>query len=140
MKKVIFAIIAAVFITLTVTAQDSQKMIVKVNGYTLTATLADNSSAKALAEQLKKGPIAIKTHDYGNFEKVGDLPHSLPQNNEDIVTVPGDIIFYLGRSICFYYAQNSWDFTRLGKIDNARNLDLREIFGRGEATFVLSLD
>lgn len=31
-------------------------------------------------------------HDYGNFEKVGDLPWELPTNDEEITTKPGDII------------------------------------------------
>ena len=33
----------------------------------LTATLADNSSVKALEEKLKDGPIAIQKHQYSNI-------------------------------------------------------------------------
>ncbi len=128
------------FTTLTACAQTNQKMKITVNGHTLTATLADNSSARALVELLQQGDVIIHAHDYGGFEKVGDLPQSLPQNNEQITTVPGDIILYVGSSICFYYARNSWNFTRLGKIDNAANLDLKSIYGNGNVTFVLSLD
>ncbi len=112
---------------------------VKVNGYTLTATLVDNSSTRALVDLLKDGDITIEAHDYGNFEKVGSLPESLPRNDEEITTSAGDIILYLGTSICFYYSTNTWDFTRLGRIDNAESYDLKEIYGSGDATFVLSL-
>ncbi len=115
------------------------KIIIEVNGYTLTATLADNSSATALVELLEKGSITIEARDYGGFEKVGALPESLPQNNTQITTSAGDIILYLGTSICFYYAQNTWNFTLLGRVDNAESLDLRSIYGSGSATFVVRL-
>ncbi len=117
----------------------TQKINVAVNGHTLSATLVDNSSTRALVALLQKGDVTINAHDYGNFEKVGDLPESLPTNNEQITTSAGDIILYLGTSICFYYAQNSWNFTRLGRIDNAEQYDLKSIYGDGNATFVLSL-
>lgn len=42
-------------------------------------------------------------HDYGNFEKVGSLPKSLPRNDKQISTEPGDIILYQGNQITIYY-------------------------------------
>lgn len=121
--------------------KESAKMEIAVNGHRLTASLADNSSAKALLQLLREGSVTVNASEYGGFEMVGALPQSLPANDEQINTVPGDIILYQGRSICFYYGNNSWNFTRLGKIDNAGSLDLRSIFGvsAGNATFVLSV-
>ena len=58
--------------------------------HTLTATLADNSSATAFYEFLKKGPVTIKMTDYGNFEKVGPLGTKLPRNDTQITTQAGD--------------------------------------------------
>ena len=117
---------------------EQMKIAISVNGHDLSATLEDNSSASALMELLEKGDITVSAHDYGGFEKVGDLPQSLPRNDESINTSPGDIILYLGSSICFYYGTNSWDFTRLGRIDGAENMDIKAIYGSGDATFVLS--
>ncbi|MBP5156632.1 MAG: hypothetical protein ILP18_02000, partial [Treponema sp.] len=37
----------------------------------LTATLSDNSSAKAFYELLQKDSLTVKLSEYGNFEKVG---------------------------------------------------------------------
>lgn len=121
--------------------RETAKMEIAVNGHRLTASLADNSSAQALLQLLKEGPVTVNASEYGGFEMVGALPQSLPTNDEQTSTVPGDIILYQGRSICFYYGNNSWNFTRLGKIDNVASLDLRSIFGvsAGNATFVLSV-
>lgn len=51
-----------------------------IKGKILTAILYDNSSTKALLKLLEKGDVTIDMHDFSNFEKVGDLPVSLPRN------------------------------------------------------------
>ena len=86
--------------------------------HTLTASLADNSSARAFAELLSKGAVTVNMHDYGNFEKVGPLGTPLPRNDEQITTEPGDVILYQGDQITIYYDVNSWNFTRLGKVQD----------------------
>ena len=107
--------------------------------HTLTATLNDNSSSRALMELLEKGSITIDMHDYGSFEKVGSLPSSLPRNDTQITTEPGDIILYQGNQITIYYDTNSWNFTRLGKIDGVTKPELKKILGKGNVTAVLSI-
>ena len=114
------------------------KLKISVNGEKLTATLEDNSSARALTELLKQGDITVDMSDYGNFEKVGDLPQDLPRNDESITTVPGDIILYQGNKITIYYAENTWDFTKLGHIDNITGEELAKLFGEGNITVTLS--
>ena len=59
----------------------------QVNGYSFFADWADNTSAEALREKLRKeGPLSLDMEDYANFEKVGDLPWRLPQNNQPTQT------------------------------------------------------
>ncbi len=94
---------------------DISKMYISINGNKLEVTLAENSSVDALVEILKKNDIIYSANDYGDFEKVGDIGYSLPQNNARITTQAGDVILYQGRSICLYYGANSWNFTRIGK-------------------------
>ena len=89
---------------------------IEVNGRTLEAVLYDNSSSQALVELLKKGNITINMHDYGSFEKVGELPQSLPRNDTYTETDAGDLILYLGHRFVIYYDKNAWDFTPLGKV------------------------
>lgn len=105
----------------------------------LTAELADNTSAQAFAELLREGPVTVQMHDYGNFEKVGPLPASLPENNEQITTEPGDIILYLGNSITVYYDVNTWNFTRLGKVQGITQQELKDILGAGDVEITFSL-
>ena len=107
--------------------------------HTLAATLADNSSAMAFYELLEKGPVTIKMTDYGNFEKVGPLGTKLPRNDTQITTQAGDIILYQGNQITIYYDTNSWNFTRLGKVDGVTQVELKKILGKGDVTAVFSV-
>lgn len=104
--------------------------------HTLTATLSDNSSATAFYELLGKGPVTISMHDYGNFEKVGSLGKTLPRNDTQITTSAGDIILYQGNQITIYYDKNSWNFTRLGRVDGKTQAELKQILGKGDVTAV----
>ena len=97
--------------------KSANTMNITINGKTVSCQLVDNSSTRALLAQLEKGDITYEADDYGNFEKVGNIGFSLPQNNESITTTAGDVILYQGNNICLYYDTNAWTFTRLGKIE-----------------------
>lgn len=70
------------------------KINITIGDQTRTATLVSNSSTEALVAALREAPITYEAHDYGNFEKVGDLGRSFPQNNTQTTTEPGDLILY----------------------------------------------
>ena len=106
--------------------------------HTLTAMLENNSSAVSFYEFLKKGPVTISMSDYGNFEKVGSLGKTLPRNDTQITTSAGDIILYQGNQITIYYDKNSWNFTRLGRVDGKTQTELKHILGKGDVTAVFS--
>ncbi len=109
-------------------------------GRTFTATLVDNSSTQALKEQLAKGNITVEMEDYASMEKVGSLGISLPRNDRPTTTGPGDLILYQGHNFVIYYDKNSWNFTRLGKIDNATQPGLKAALGKGDVKVTLSLE
>lgn len=109
-------------------------------GQTFTATLVDNSSTQALLEQLAKGDITVEMEDYANMEKVGSLGIRLPRNDRQTTTGPGDLILYQGHNLVIYYDTNSWSFTRLGKINNASQADLKAALGKGDVKVTLSLE
>ena len=116
------------------------KLKIHVNDTTFTATLEENSSAKAFAEFLTQGDMTLDMHDYGSFEKVADLPRSFPRNDKQIDTDAGDIILYQGNSITIYYDKNSWNFTRLARIDNVNKKRLQQILGKGNVKATFSVE
>lgn len=113
-----------------------------VDDRSFTATLVENSSTEALKTQLLKGDVSIRMNDYGDMEKVGSLGFSLPRNDVQTTTAPGDLILYQGSSFVVYYDTNSWNFTRLGKVDGISTRDqmLDLLGGKGEIILTLSLD
>lgn len=120
---------------------ESNQIRLTVNGRSFTATLEQNSSAEALKELLKDGDLSIRMDDYGDMEKVGPLGTSLPRNDRQITTSPGDMILYLGNSFTIYYDTNTWNFTRLGRLNgvSTREEVLNLLGGKGEVTVTLSL-
>ena len=112
-------------------------LVISANGKVLYAHPEDNASAQALIEMLSSEAIEVEMHDYGHFEKVGQLPWILPRTDETITTEPGDVILYQGNQITIYYDQNTWDFTRLAKIGDATKEALLEAFGDGNVTVKL---
>ena len=111
-------------------------------GKSFTATLEENSSAKALKKQLAKESITMEMNDYGDMEKVGSLGISLPRNDRQTTTGPGDIILYLGNNLVIYYDTNSWNFTRMGKVNgiSTRKEMLDLLGGTGKISITLSLE
>ena len=155
MKKSLFLLLISIFIassacalnTANANANKGETSDMKIGiqitsdsgSHKLTATLVDNSSATAFYNLLNKGPITIKMSDYSNFEKYGPIGTSLPRNDTQITTTAGDIILYQGNQIAVYYDTNSWNFTRLGKVDGVTQAELKRILGKGDVTAVFEI-
>ena len=99
--------------------KSENKINITIDGQSMLATLVDNVATKALAEKLANGPVTITMNSYGGFEKVGGLPWSLPSDDTQITTKPGDIMLYMGNNIVIFYGQNSWSYTRLGVLETS---------------------
>ena len=104
------------------------------------ANFANNSSANALIDLLKKDKLTIKMNDYGDMEKVGYLPKKLPRNDVAMKTGPGDIILYQGNQLSIYYDKNEWDLTPIAKINNTSKKKLLEALGDGSVTVTFSIN
>jgi len=120
--------------------ETDMKLKIQVGDTIFTATLAENSSVDALKELMADGPLTLNMSDYANMEKGADLGTTLPQNNEQMNTQPGDIILYQGRTFVIYYGTNSWSLTPIGKIDNVDAESLRAALGTGDVTVTLSIN
>lgn len=91
---------------------------------------ADSTAARELKEILLQGEITINMENYGGFEKVGELPKKLSQNDESINAVSGDILLYQGRYMVIMYGNNSWSYTRLGKIKGLSSSEIYSILSK----------
>lgn len=115
------------------------EFIIEVNNKKLIVEVEENSATKALFEKLKQGDVVITAHDYGNFEKVGDLGFSLPKEDVNITTKAGDVVLYQGNQISLFYNSNTWSYTKLGTIKNVSSNELKNILGNGDVTLTFSL-
>ena len=122
-----------------INTEEEEMLKIEVGDTVLLADFEANTSAEALKEKLKEEPLTLNMHDYGNFEKVGDLPWSLPRNDTQITTIPGDVILYLGNELTIYYDTNSWEFTRVAHIRDIDGKTLKGVLGEGNVTVTFSL-
>ena len=112
---------------------------ITVNERILEVKTESNTSVDALIDVLSEGDLIIEMEDYGNFEKVGPLGVTLPTNDTNYTTEPGDIILYQGDKITIYYDSTTWNFTIIGKIQNITQSELMKILGDGDVLVKLSL-
>ena len=122
----------------TVSAEEIN-MYLQIGDRVLTVQMAENSTVQALFELLADGPLTLEMSDYAGMEKGASLPETLPENNEPMNTVAGDVILFQGRTFVIYYSTNSWSLTPLGKVQDITEEELRELLGDGDVTVMLSL-
>ena len=115
-----------------------QLLKIDINGNVLYADFEDNTSAEALKGQLLSQSLTMLMEDYGGFEKVGDLPFSLPPNDESITTSAVDVILYQCNKLTIYYDQNTWEFTKVAKIRDA-DASLKDMLGEGTVSATFSI-
>ena len=119
--------------------EKAAQLVLKVGDKEVSAQFADTVSATALKDFLAGGSIALSLHDYGNFEKVGPLTLAFAKDDERITTEPGDIVLYQGNQISIFYGSNTWEYTRLAKIDGATRESMLALLGEGDVEVTLSL-
>ena len=114
-------------------------MYLTVNGNKVKVTLEDNSATRALVEILKQENIVYTADDYGGFEKVGAVGHTLPNSDTQITTEAGDVILYSGNQIVLFYGSNSWQYTRLGRMEGYSVSELRTFLCAGEGAVQVTI-
>ena len=113
-------------------------MTVQIGSRLFTASLEDNAAVAALLERMEEGVITLQMSDYAGFEKVGALGTSLPSSDRPITTQAGDIVLYQGDQIVLFYGSNSWNYTRLGQIEELNGW--QEALGNGDVSVTFSLE
>lgn len=129
----------------TISSQTEEKAMknvmlkIEIGDTVLTAEFADTEAAKALKSKLKEGSATVTVSNYGGWEKVGDLPWSLPASDVQTKAVPGDIMLYCGNSIVLFYGDHAWRYTKLGSIATNSVDSLDTALGGKETELTLSL-
>lgn len=121
------------------TAINSQTMNITIDGVTHAASLTDNAATNALVEKLRQGPVTVSLNTNGNFEIWGSLGFSLPTSDEYINGQPGDVVLYNGSNICIFYGNNSYSYTRLGKIEGLSAAELKAFLKGGQSNISVTL-
>lgn len=114
------------------------KMNVQIGSSIFTATLEANPAVDSFTKMMESAPVVIRMSDYSGFEKVGPLGTSLPAGNSQTTTQSGNIVLYNGNQIVIFYGSNSWNYTRLGKIDDLSGW--AEALGSGDVTVTFSME
>jgi len=114
------------------------ELLLSVGDKNLSVEWEDNESVGALKDLARSG-MKINMSMYGGFEQVGRIGNSLPRNDSQMTTSPGDIVLYSGNQIVIFYGSNSWAYTRLGKITGLNEKELEDTFGNGDVTIGLSV-
>lgn len=124
---------------LTETDDNNEDMKIRINDTDIDVNWEENEAVDALKAAVKDNPMTINMSMYGGFEQVGSLGMNLPRNDTRITTEPGDVILYSGNQIVLFYGSNTWSYTRLGKIKNMNEEQLRELLSKGNVTITISI-
>ena len=114
-------------------------MYMYIGGGRVEVTLAANGATAALTALLRQGDIVYTADDYGGFEQVGALGHSLPESNSRIDARPGDVMLYQGNQIVVFYGSNSWSYTPVGRIQGLSAAELEAFLGAGQGEVQIRL-
>lgn len=116
------------------------KLYLTAKDVTKIATLVQNDTTAELISLLDKGPITLSLTDNGGFEKVGNLPQSLPTSDVRQTAQSGDIMLYVGNVLCLFYGANSWSYTKIGTLDNLTSSDIKDFLNGDPVSLTLSLE
>ena len=77
---------------------------------------------------------------YEGFEQVGSIGRRLPSSDIQTSASSGDIVLYSGNQLVIFYGNNSWAYTRLGKITDKTPEQMRELLSNGNVTITMTLE
>ena len=104
--------------------EEKMTMQLKIGDTPLSVSWEDNAAVQALEELCVQGPLSISMTRYGGFEQVGPIGQTLPREDAQTTTQPGDLVLYSGNQLVVFYGSNSWAYTRLGHITDATQEEL----------------
>lgn len=118
--------------------KEMAEMVLMVNDVIVPVTWEDNDTVAEMKEQLKEGDIVVQMSMYSDNEQVGSLGRYYTRNDKQITTKSGDIVLYSGDKIVVFYGSNTWDYTRLGKI-NLSDAEVSDMLGNGDVVLSITI-
>ena len=137
MKKAFLLLALALALSLnTAFGEENMRIKITVGDTTLSATLQDNATARALTAKL---PLTVHMVDLYGREMCHHFPEALPTDNVRTTGYAvGEIIYWPPRhSLVILYAQNGERFAmqKIGRIDSG--VEVFENTGDVEVTFAI---
>jgi hypothetical protein len=117
--------------------EGERMMQLEINGNAVSVVWENNPAVASLRKKVAARPVTVRMSMYGGFEQVGELGFSLPREDVQTRTVPGDIVLYSGDQIVVFYGSNSWAYTRLGRIADKSREELAGLLSRGDAELTI---
>lgn len=99
----------------------------------------NNQTVKELKEVLAQRELTVRLSKYGDFEQVGELGKHYSSSDKRMTTEAGDIMLYSGNKIVVFYGQNTWEYTRIGKIRNLGENEIRRLLSAENVELKLAL-
>jgi len=116
---------------------DDSVFYISAGGKQIKVKMVDNAATQKINEMLAIGDLTINMTRNG-FEQYGSLGTSLPSNDTSITAQAGDVLLYNSDTLCVFYGSNSYSYTRIGKVQNMTNDELKELLSGKSLTFTLS--
>ena len=117
--------------------REINEMVMEIGDTRVHVVWENNSTVEALKALVARKPLTIQMSKYGGFEQVGSIGQSLPRDDKQTTTSPGDIVLYSGDQLVVFYGSNSWSYTRLGFIVDRSEKELSELLGKGDVTITI---
>ena len=115
-------------------------MTMMIDGTKVNVEWEDNQAVERLRDMAEDGDITIQMSMYGGFEQVGSIGQSLPRDDKQTTTRPGDIVLYSGNQMVVFYGSNSWSYTRLGHISDKDEAEMADLLSQGDVKITISIE
>lgn len=110
---------------------------ISAGGRQLTVKMDDSEAARELKAMLATADLTVSM-TRNSFEQYGSLGRNLTASDTYITAQAGDVLLYNSNTICIFYDSNSYQYTRLGRIQNMNGEELRELLSGGNLTITLT--
>lgn len=117
-----------------------QNIQLAIDGRILNVKWENNQAVSELKELARSQPLILNGRIFGAMEQTARLPRTLTTaDNTSMTAQPGDIMLYEGRQFVVFFGNNTWDYTRMGRIEGLTHEDLEKLLNKESVVIKLLL-